>query len=220
MLAHILLDVADLLVGMLAAEREHGIARLARMARHRDQQRTRALQRHFMAAEFRHQVQREIDRGIDAAAAQHAVVLSHKVVGPPRHLGIERAGLFDHRPVRCRPPSIEQARRGEEDHARAGARDIGALGMPLPEEGDHRGVLRDPLAEIGVGSGDDDDVGPLDIVHRKLRHDLQRAGAGHALAVDRRGLHAKAGLLGLAAEVVPSRPAEWKTSIGPSAVEA
>ena len=143
-------------------------------ARHAEQQRLRALQRDLVAAEFFDQIQAEVDRGIDAAAAEEPAVFGHELVGLPEHLRIALPQNVGDGPVRGRLPAVEQAALGEEATPRADARHVGAARVPLPQPGQQRRVPRDPSSTSRPDAGEDDDVGLLDVVDRAVRRQAER----------------------------------------------
>jgi hypothetical protein len=67
-----------------------------------------------VAAEFLHQIEAEVDRGVDAAAAQQPAVLGDELLGLPEHFRIVRAEDVGHAPMRRRTPAVEQSGLGQE----------------------------------------------------------------------------------------------------------
>jgi hypothetical protein len=87
MLLQVLLGLPDPLVGVRTRQWHHRITGLS-VARHADEQGLGALHRDFLAAELLDQIKAEIDRAVDATAADQAIVLRYKLFGSPANLGI------------------------------------------------------------------------------------------------------------------------------------
>ena len=100
-----------------------------------NKQRLGALQRDFVAAKFLHQIQAEIDRGIDAAAAEKPAVLRHELLGPPVHLGIALTQYVGDAPMGGRLPAVEQSAFSEKRNAGADACNVSAPVVPLLSQG-------------------------------------------------------------------------------------
>src|SRR5690348_18457089 len=97
---------------MRPRQRQDRIARLA-AARHAEQQRFGALQRNLVAAEFLDEVEAEIDRSVDAAAAEHLPILGDEVLGPPEDFWIAPPENVGDAPMGGRLLAVEQPGFGE-----------------------------------------------------------------------------------------------------------
>ena len=97
MLLQVFLGFPDLVVGMRPRQLDHRIARLP-AARHAEQQGLGALKGDFVTAEFLHEIEAQIDRGVDAAAAEKPAVFRHKLFGLPPDLRIALCEICRRRP--------------------------------------------------------------------------------------------------------------------------
>ena len=158
------------------------------------------LQSDFVTAEFFHQIEAEIDRSVDAAAAEDPAVFRHELFGPPENLGIALAQYLGHRPVGGRLPAVEQSAFRKERNTRADACNVGAARMPLAQPGQKGGVSCNPVLHVQAGSRKNDDIGPLDVMDRALRRQAQGAEAHHAGSVNRGDPHPETRLRRVAME--------------------
>lgn len=127
-LLQISLDRADAAIVMRLRYRKHGVARLALVqAWHRQQQGFCRVQRHLVSAEFLDQIETDVDRAADAAAAQDTLVFGHEIFRVPAHAWEARRHIAGHRPVRGRYLVVEQAGRRQISRSHAYADKIGAL---------------------------------------------------------------------------------------------
>ncbi len=187
---------------MRARELYHRVAGLA-AARHAEKQRLGHLQGDFVPAEFFDQVEAQVDRSIDAAAAKHPAVFGHKLVGTPTDLGIALAVDIGDPPVRRRLAVVENAGLGEIGNARAGAGNIGSAAVPLSQPWHERRVGCNPVELVPTRGGNEYDIGMLDIFDRAVRRQQKRPGCFYLAPVYGCGPHAKSRLLGFAVQPIP-----------------
>ena len=200
----IVLGLPDLVVGMRTRQRHHRIPGLP-AARHAQQQRLGDLQRDLVAAELLHQIETDIDRGINATAAEQPAVLRHELIGAPANLGIALAQYVGHAPVSGRLAAVEQPAFREERNTRANADDIGAAGMPLAQPRQQGWCFCNPVHYVPAGRRQNDDISALDVMDAEFRRQAERAEAGDAAPIDRGGAHAEARLRSLAMKPIPNR---------------
>src|SRR5262249_42817732 len=163
-----------------------------------------------MAAELLHQIQAYIDRSVNAATAEQVAVFRHELFGPPANLGIAPAQYFGHPPMRGRLTAIQKAAFCQESDARADARNGGPPRVPLTQPRQEEGCLCELVEPPPTLRKQNNDVGPLDIVDRALRHKTQIAEAGHLAPINRGDLHSESRLLSLAMEPIPKQAGRMK----------
>ena len=97
-----------------------------------DAQAARGLERDLAAAELLDQVQRDVRRGVDPAAADHVAAIGDEVFLAPVRLREMLRVKLGEPPVGGGALAVEQARRRGEQRARAGGDHGRAVRVPLP----------------------------------------------------------------------------------------
>src|SRR6185295_17635722 len=99
-------------------------------------------------AELFDQIEADVDRRIDTAAAEQAIVLGDELIGAPEDLWIARGQVLAKRPMGGGEAPVEKPRLGEIGRAHADAYQIGALAVVHPQPWEQAAVLHEPDVEI------------------------------------------------------------------------
>src|SRR5262245_487935 len=101
-----------------------------------------------MATKLLDQIQAQIYRGIDSAAAEQPPVFGDELLRLPANLRIAFAKYFGDAPMGSCSPPIENSAFGKECNAAAHARDEGSSRMPFAQPRQQRGILCDPVHDV------------------------------------------------------------------------
>ena len=138
------------------------------------------------SAELLDDVEGEVDRRIEAAAAEHAAVLGDAEMRLPIDLRKAPAIELGDGPMGGRAPPVEETGFGEYRDAGADAGNQRPLGMEPLQPRDGGGILGKENVDVHPGGRHEDEIGLLHRVERLVGEDLHACPAGDGRSIDRR----------------------------------